>query len=259
MDSLGMAIIILTQVTPITYEKEVDHLIETHWGQGAPWNVYTPIWTITNKHCPTGCPAVAGAQMLYYFHFKKGKPAIAYTTVRGYGLAWDGGYDLRYEYMNPSLEVWDKMLKRHYGGMVRDTSATNPVAILMLQVGTNLNMKYTEKESGSYAKDMPKMFRAFGIDCDLVNYNPQLIRESLDNGMPVNINAAAGRERFEFLFINFTYNYTNGHSWIIDGYKDQTVVYTYTYKTNNTSRISRRRRRIRQYNFPKRISLSRPP
>ena len=70
------------------------------------------------------------------------------------------------------------MLKQDYIGMVLDTSTTNPVAILMLQVGINLNMEYTEKKSGSYTKDMPKMFRAFGIDCDLVNYNPQLIRES---------------------------------------------------------------------------------
>ena len=221
-------ILVDTQIK-ITYEKEVDHLIETHWGQGDPWNVYTPIWTITNKHCPTGCAAVAGAQMLYYFHFKKGKPATANTAVRGYGLAWDGGYDLRYQFLNPSLKVWDKMLKQDYIGMVLDTSTTNPVAILMLQVGINLNMEYTEKKSGAYTKDMPKMFRAFGIDCDLVNYNPQLIRESLDNGMPVNINAAAEEKKFNFLFITFKSQPINGHSWIIDGYKDQTVVYTYTY------------------------------
>lgn len=213
----------------VTSEKEVGHLIETRWGQSSPWNSYTPIWTETSKHCPTGCVAVAGAQMLYFFHFNKGVPDVACTEIEGGGVVWPKGYNMNYRYLKPTRQAWEKMQKSKNYGYPNDTTATKLVSILMTQVGMVLGTKYTETSSYADDANLLRMYSYFGIQCDYADYNPSLIRQSLDRGIPVNISAFADRKRFELWFIKTPWEYEKGHAWIIDGYKDKTIVYTYTY------------------------------
>lgn len=54
-------------------EDNVNHLIATKWGQGAPWNQMAPFnGENSSTRCYTGCVTTALAQLLYYLHFKNG-------------------------------------------------------------------------------------------------------------------------------------------------------------------------------------------
>ena len=57
-----------TYVGPATTTFLVPHLVETKWGQEYPWNVKSPLGVDASSNivrCPTGCSAVAMAQVIY--------------------------------------------------------------------------------------------------------------------------------------------------------------------------------------------------
>ena len=50
-----------------------NHLLQTKWGQGHPWNIRAPFTSINYfQRCPTGCLPVAMAQFLYYMNDYEG-------------------------------------------------------------------------------------------------------------------------------------------------------------------------------------------
>lgn len=213
----------------IKQTKEVGHLIQTHWGQGFPWNQHTPFWKDTNFHCPTGCVAVAGAQMLYYFHQYKGIPKAAYTEIDGNRQIWNIKEVPTYSFKKPTTGAWGRMLKtRNYNTDISE--GTNLVSILMAYVGSKVNMQYSPEGSGAITKDLLYLYKENGINCDYSAYNAKLVRQSLDNNLPVNIRASiitAEQEKSHFCPKTQS---AGGHLWIIDGYKEVETEYTYTYE-----------------------------
>ena len=213
----------------IKQTKEVGHLIQTHWGQEFPWNQHTPLWKDTRFHCPTGCVAVAGAQMLYYFHQYKGIPKTAYTEIDGIRRIWNINEVPTYSFKNPTTEAWDRMLKtRNYNTDLSE--GTNLVSILMAYVGSNVNMQYSLEGSGAITKELLYVYKQHGINCDYSAYNAKLVRQSLDNNLPVNIRASIITAEQEKSHICPKIQSAGGHSWIIDGYKEVVTEYTYTYE-----------------------------
>ena len=60
----------------------VEHLTETVWGQGAPFNNCMPLDSSnTSGHCSVGCSPVAAAQLVYYYHDINGCPFYAPTSA----------------------------------------------------------------------------------------------------------------------------------------------------------------------------------
>ena len=214
----------------IKQTKEVGHLIQTHWGQGFPWNQYTPFWQDTKYHCPTGCVAVAGAQMLYYFHQYKGIPKTAYTKIEGGGHIWDNQKNPFYIFGSQTSETWNKMEKgkKFY---TPQSEGTELVSILMVNIGSKLNMTYSIEGSSASTKKLQDVYREVGINSDYSAYNPHLNRQSLDKNCPVNIRASVTprKNKEQTNFCSKEQLYT-GHSWIIDGYKEVVTEYTYTYE-----------------------------
>lgn len=111
-----------------------------------------------------------------------------------------------------------------------ETTGTQLVALLMGYVGKLVDMNYGDEASRASTNDLVKVYRHFGINSEYADYNPTLVRTSLDNQIPVNIRAASERERKKFLFFNIGWEYKAGHSWIIDGYRDQHIRHTSTYQ-----------------------------
>ena len=55
------------------FEITQNHLLQTKWGQGHPWNIRAPYTSSSlSEHCLTGCGPVAIAQYLYYLNAEEG-------------------------------------------------------------------------------------------------------------------------------------------------------------------------------------------
>lgn len=74
------------------------------------------------------------------------------------------------------------------------------------------------------------VYKQHGINCDYSAYNAKLVRQSLDNNLPVNIRASITTAKQEEPHFCTKTQSAEGHSWIIDGYKEVVTEYTYTYK-----------------------------
>ena len=56
---------------------DIDHLMDTQWGPGSPWNTCFPFDGNGNR-CSTSSGVVALAQLAYYHHYFSSKPQTAY-------------------------------------------------------------------------------------------------------------------------------------------------------------------------------------
>ena len=209
----------------VLVDKVVGPLIPTKWGQSFPWNECTPFWQYSEQRCLTGCVAVAGAQMLYYFHYLKNKPRTFFSRGFCTGRVWDKhNRSYTFSFTDPREDVWERMATNI------DYPGTDLVALLMGFVGDRINMDYGKDESGAKIENLVKLYQEFGIGSSYVDYDEGLVRTSLDHQLPVNISAYAERHRAKFIFINLWWIYDVGHAWIIDGYKDKRIRYTCTYE-----------------------------
>ncbi len=96
----------LIEIIPIDAgETGYHHLLDTKWGQGAPWNQHVPYASDGTQRCVAGCVAVSAAQMLHYLHYKIGKPTSFFTSGYYYGTVDNGSSS----FQNSSPEAWDNM------------------------------------------------------------------------------------------------------------------------------------------------------
>ena len=221
--------VLVDSTVEVVVDKAVGPLTKTKWGQGKPWNSCTPYWQNTEERCLTGCVAVAGAQMLYYFHSFKNKPEEFYSEGWCTGNVWDKkNLSYAFHFWNSQTDTWDKMTLGTYSRI--PTEGTNLVALLMGFVGYHVGMEYSNEASGAHTENLVKVYRMFGIGAEYTDYREDLVRASLDKMLPVNIRAYAKRKKKKFLFFDVGWSYYEGHSWIIDGYKEKRIRYTYTYE-----------------------------
>lgn len=190
---------------------ELDHLIETKWGQDPYFNKCVPYKRDYSGRCPAGCVAVAGAQMLYYLHYKLGVPSPMYSE--GSCTGWSDGNTSNYSFSfsNPTTTVWDQMAKYYW----QSEAATSKSSILIGYVGYSVGMKYDDDGSSASTSDLVgSVFNAEGISCSYGDYDVYTILSNLNAHLPVVIRADGTKKRI--FFIPY---YRDGHSWIIDGYK----------------------------------------
>jgi len=211
--------------------KTVGPFIRTKWGQSSPWNDCTPYAYNSSKNsyerCLTGCVAVAGAQMLYYFHSFKNKPESFYSAGMCDGWIDGSGNNFSFSFSNPSSDVWSRMaLTNPY----TQTEGTRLASILMGYVGWKVGMDYGLDGSGAYTSDLRNVYSEFGIQSEYSDYDLKSVKASLDKRLPVNIRAYSTRERKKNLYINTGWSYSGGHSWIIDGYIEKTIRTISTYR-----------------------------
>lgn len=207
---------------------QVGPLIQTKWGQRDPFNTCVPFGELYQgvyTRCPTGCVAVATAQLMYYGHFKSNNPSWMYSQGSCAGYSWDGYKNYAFSFSEPSSTVWNVMRKNGYG-----TSGANEVAILMGYVGFKAEMEYARNGSGASSDKVPGVFSDFGITCNKQDFNLSKTLSNLNNNKPVYSSAFITRKDHKFLGIHLYYTYKDGHAWIIDGYESKRMKYTYTYR-----------------------------
>ena len=175
-----------------------------HWDQMAPYNVYCPLksWSST-VHVPAGCVAVAGAEVLYYLHYKIGVPEVAFGTfyMDGDIPVYGGGSAVNWDLMDPDYQS--------YGPADKE-------AILIRRVGDFSTMTYADTASSAlFANLRTSAFPAHNISCSQRLYNQDTVKRHLDNRFPILV---AANEQLLF---------GDGHCFVIDGFKKTRIKSTY--------------------------------
>lgn len=70
-DYLGTGYWMLISSTPVSYSTDsIDHLVQTHWHQDSPYNIFVPYYN--GNHSNVGCVPIAVGQLLKYYSDKDG-------------------------------------------------------------------------------------------------------------------------------------------------------------------------------------------
>lgn len=174
----------------------VPRMTKTLWYQREPCNMYCPQMSFTSMlNAPAGCVAIAGAQMLYFLHYKLSVPETAPSKAYCNGSV-STGYDWdQYDYTS---EIWDEM----------DSAGTNS-GPLIANVGKRVNMNYGDDGSGAYTRDLVNnVFAPYGISCTYGAYDTGKLTGALLQGIPVLLDA-----------YSTTSGGKSGHAFIADRYK----------------------------------------
>lgn len=189
-------------VDTLEYEV-VNHLIDVHWHQNAPYNNYCPLRTDNpSLRAPAGCVAIAAAQVLWYLHMSFGYPvyapdsAVVTGDIDDYTMSQSG----------QSSTIWGTMF----------TNGDN-AAILVANVGKLVGMDYGNTGSGAVFTDISSyVFSPYDVDCDIYGrIVHSVVQNNLMNGLPVLVGAETANHE--------------GHAFVIDGYKTYRVGHGYRY------------------------------
>jgi len=217
---------ISSQELPTT---NVGPLLQTKWGQDSPWNTCVPNYRDGSRRSRVGCVAVAFAQMQYYLHYKLGVPAAMYSS--GYCNGWADGStrSCQFGFSNPTTTTWDQMAKTSPNGAIN--TATERVAVLMGYTAEQIFTSY-EGTKGSSSNLNNVCMRLFDLNLiyDLKVYNYSEVLTSLSKDMPVMVGAHSQKITTSLLGITLYTEYTRGHVWVIDGYENKNIKYTYHYQ-----------------------------
>ncbi len=204
------------------FASSVDQLLQTEWGQNAPYNYMTPTYTTgtgANKqevHYVTGCVATAMSQIMYFHKWpEKGKGNVSYYfTPEG----TDQSQKLSDNLAKMPYE-WDKMLTI-YKGVSYTEAQGNAVALLMKHCGYAVNMQYTRSGSGAYTSDAADAMRKrfyynenmhfYRRDFFPVKEWMEKIFTELDSRHPVLYGAQSS---------------SGGHEFVLDGYDEDGKVH----------------------------------
>lgn len=119
-------------------------LITTRWNQGAPYNLYCPVFpegdANAGKQCAAGCVATSMAQLMYYHQW----PKTATPDLPGYKTR-NGKFTL--DALSGVAFQWAKMQKTYVSSADLDIPANAAVAQLMQYCGWALQMNYNTSSS----------------------------------------------------------------------------------------------------------------
>lgn len=204
----------------IIYDS-IPHLTATTWYQRSAYNDYCPDDMDTLgviKDCPAGCVAIAGAQMLYFLHYKIGMPAASPSSGYCTGHVYDN--TVQQDFWNYSQGTWDNMIAPRCTSYYYGTDLY--AALLVGDVGKKLDMLYAWDGSSAYTSDLVDyVFAPYGITSSYLNgYSSSIIVSSLLNGYPVVCSGSRLLRSTDKV----------GHAFLIDGYKRYRTKTTYYYE-----------------------------
>jgi len=162
--------------------------LSTSWGQGPPYNLYTPIChhgENAGEHKPTGCVATAMAQIMKF---------------------WEYPSDFNWGILHNSYSEYDT------------SSSAYEVANLMIDIGNAIHTIYScngSSASNYFAKVAFKNRYNYSNDIIKDNYSYQDVENELRWGRPVMLGGYAT----EHHWCGITW-YTDGHSWVADGFRE---------------------------------------
>ena len=202
-------------------KSSVAELLQTKWGQDAPFNDQTPTYENSKKeevHYVTGCVATAMAQIMYYHRWpEKGKGSVSYYfTPEGSTASQKLSDNLA-----KSAYDWDNMLPVYKNHGPWTDAQRKSVSTLMKHCGYSVKMQYTRTGSGAFTHDAcdalsSRFYYHPNMHFYRRDYFPNLewmekIFEEISAGRPVLYGGASQRE--------------GGHEFVLDGYDEEGFVH----------------------------------
>lgn len=202
------------QRTTKAAKAEITPLLKTEWAQNTPYNKFCHYTTGTsNAEAPTGCGAVAMAQIMYYHKWpEKGVGSNSYN----YTININGQQVRQHQESNFGEHTynWNEMLADYSNGYTEEQA--DAVAQLMHDCGVAINSLFMPVETGSsngnirfamsdffrYSVFASPAYRDAMGDAEW----EELIYNDLSSGLPV--------------FYSGTLRNGAGHAFVCDGYKD---------------------------------------
>lgn len=191
----------LNGTTLRTSSKEV--LLKTaKWGQGEPFNLYTPLEK--GEHTLTGCVATASAILMHYHQYSADAEVLQKKGVS--------------EYMGQKVTYapyqWDKMLLEYNDGQYTQEEG-EAVAALMWNIGANIKMQYSLTASSAFTWESIVTLRnlfgyskaaryLFKSDFTWKEWKA-MVRKELDENRPI---------------VYEGYDSQSGHAFVCDGYRE---------------------------------------
>ncbi len=216
--------------------EEMGHL-SPRWSQNEAYSAYCPYRNDdSGVKAPAGCVAVAGAQVLYYLHYKLGKPATMISS--GYCEGDVDGFTRSFS--DETSEVWSQMSPDYHSL----SGSANAEALLIGYVGKEINVHYHNDYSWAIPNNLrTRLFGPLGISSKKRNYSADTVKTYLDRELPVIVTASSQAIPTDFLIHCFvldgyrkTYTkYTHYHYWVPDDLEDRLgpeqyePYYTYNY------------------------------
>ena len=185
----------------------IEPLMQTRWGQYAPYNLQTPV--VNDEQTLTGCVATAMAQVMYYHQW----PKAATTTIPAYTYTDNKtGKTVEVQGLPATTFEWDQMLTAYTTNSPGTDEQQQAVAKLMRYCGQAVRMIYGDesisdipfavkalREYFNYSKSIRSVFH-YGYS--LSDWQ-RLIWEELNHKRPV---VMAGQTSM------------SSHAFVIDGY-----------------------------------------
>ena len=188
-------------------EVNVAPLLLTEWAQsGNPYNnLIKECSSHWSGHAPAGCWAVAIGQLMAYYKYPT---SLMRRTSRGY------------EGVRPD---WDKITKEKDADSLKQQSDRDQVSKLLYEIGFRIGMNWQCDGSGADSDHAIAFMKSSGYsNCVESNYNYARIRIYLNNRKPVIVSGKASRQN---RFLSLAYSYSDGHAWVVDGYKAMVADY----------------------------------
>lgn len=181
---------------------EVLPLIDSKWGQHAPFNYNCP------NNCVTGCVATAMSQIMKYWEYPNkgtGSHSFYHNT---YGTLSANFGTTTYD--------WDKMTNTPSSSC--SLAEKQALGVLLFQCGVAVDMDYGPEVSSAFSADVPNaMIQYFG-------YNPQTVIDEkayyTDAGWKTLIKGELNQSRPVYYAGNNATS-TGGHAFICDGYDNR--------------------------------------
>ncbi len=179
----------------------VPHILTTYWDQSSPYNYYCPT-NQSGQNYYVGCAGVAAGMMLYYLYTQNGFPSVFS------GISMDS----LYEPYSPYL------------------SDVDSVACYLRAINDGMGLtsiNYWDGGTFALPGQVVNLFTGQGYSCSYSTYDSNTISSLLMQNRPSIILA------FDEWILNLP-NVTEGHYFIVDGYKKERAVtmYHYIYVTN---------------------------
>lgn len=180
----------------------VNHLVQTHWDQGYPYNSYCPLKSYsTTERTPAGCVAIAAGQVANYLNKQIGNPLTAPLTafcdaqVSPYSYYQASSGDPHMYVSDMSSTAWSSI-----------PASGDMCAKLISEIGIAENMIYTDNTS--LAAGLGETYFAnHGFSYSKWDINYDALIDNVTSGKPVIVGAYDSN------------NNNQGHAFIVDAYR----------------------------------------
>ena len=156
----------------------VEPMLTTVWNQGtsdgrSPYNKFCPV--VNGTYCKVGCAAVSLAQVMNFWEYPEGSPALPGYTGPAFGVTVSDLPPITFDWAN---------MRDYYKNNNWSEAERDAIANLMRYVGQAEKMDYGTQMSGADEDQMMEAIRLFGYDSG-VHY---MLKNDYDSAMTELVN-----------------------------------------------------------------------